>query len=199
MTDKQFAFLQRFLFLFYRHKKWIFIHWGIFGFLGLFLLLIEANLIIFNDAGIKYASYYDLTVEIKDNRVYGKLNQYIEVKHRNNHCYTAHCGFPNEGHYTLSELQFITVNGEDFIKKMCVKNSACYQNLFDEHIEAYVKKQRHYLIDEYGRIFWLLFLTSFLSFPFMPYQLEHAKQRYRKMQEDAEFIQVKIEETTIEL
>ncbi|MGC7561098.1 hypothetical protein [Pasteurella sp. PK-2025] len=182
MPDKLFAFTHTFMRLAYQHRKKCYLFWALELATVIFFSLIDGYFVFFNDANIKYASYHHITVEIRQQRVYGKLNKYITVKQRNHHCYQAHCGLPAEGEYQLDELQFITLNGKDYIKKMCVKNSVCYQNLFDEQVEYYLTALRAQKIAQLWELIWILIVCNVLFYPLMLYTFERHQQE-AKMQE----------------
>ncbi|MGC7590894.1 hypothetical protein ACPWUF_10515 [Bisgaard Taxon 46] len=182
MPDKYFAVAHHFMRLAHFHRKTFYIFWAVELAVFIFVSLLDGYFIFFNDANIKYSSYHNINVEIRQHRVYGKLNKYLTVKQRNNQCYQEQCGLPSEGHYMLDELQFITLNGEDYIKKMCVRNSSCYQNLFDEQIESYLIASRQQKIDEIIHMLWLFIILNSLFYPLMLYAVE----RQRKEEEMSE-------------
>ena len=67
----------------------------------------------------------------------GKLNQFITIKqrHKNKYCYVPYCGFPKEGNYHLSHIEFIDIDGDVFILKSCLNKEECFYNISDSFIE----------------------------------------------------------------
>ena len=54
--------------------------------IGIFIATVQyLNLYLYfnKDSYGEYKSYYNITVEIKDGRINGKLNKYIEIKNKN--------------------------------------------------------------------------------------------------------------------
>lgn len=181
MPDKYFLFAHHFMQLAYFHRKKFYIFWSI-GFItivliNLLFLFLTTPFTFSGDFNIKYSSYHNIEVEIKQHRVYGKLNKYITVAQRNNQCYREHCGFPSEGNYMLDELQFITLSGNDYIKKMCVRNSLCYHNLYEDQLESYLIKIYKEQIDQTIYMLWVFICINILFYPAILYAIEHQRKK----------------------
>lgn len=138
--------------------------------IDLFILLIPLAIIMFTsgasyvkmyfnkDIYDKYASYYNVLVEIKDNYINGKLNKYISIKHKNNICYAENCGFAQEGEYKLASIQFYEIDGKAFVFKSCLlESNLCFYNISEDFINGVKeRKQEEFLSDI--RIYLILFL-----------------------------------------
>ncbi|UEA16585.1 hypothetical protein K7G92_001862 [Pasteurella canis] len=182
MTDKQFAFLQRFLFLFYRHIGGLrYVSYILVSIMIILFWLSDLPFLLWNGKKIKYDVYQNIEVSIQDHRVYGKLNEHINIQQRNNRCYKENCGLFVEGHYKLSELQFVNIHGDNFIKRLCVENSACYDNLFDEQIEQYWQALHEQAIQHFINNLLIMLPATLFSLPFLIFYLEaYMRMRIRR-------------------
>ena len=95
------------------------------------------NLYFNKDSYGEYQSYYNIAVEIKDGRINGKLNKYIEIKNKNNICYIENCGFPHEGEFRLSSIKFWVVGKAIYVFESCINDEKdCFYNIPNESIYA---------------------------------------------------------------
>ena len=95
------------------------------------------NLYFNKDSYGEYQSYYNIAVEIKDGRINGKLNKYIEIKNKNNICYIENCGFPHEGEFRLSSIKFWVVGKAIYVFESCINDEKdCFYNITNESIYA---------------------------------------------------------------
>ena len=95
------------------------------------------NLYFNKDSYGEYQSYYNIAVEIKDGRINGKLNKYIEIKNKNNICYIENCGFPHEGEFRLSSIKFWVVGKAIYVFESCINEEKdCFYNIPNESIYA---------------------------------------------------------------
>ena len=95
------------------------------------------NLYFNKDSYGEYQSYYNIAVEIKDGRINGKLNKYIEIKNKNNMCYIENCGFPHEGEFRLSSIKFWMVGKVIYVFESCINEEKdCFYNITNEFIHA---------------------------------------------------------------
>lgn len=112
---------------------------------------------LYSGVPTKYSSYQNVNVEVKEETMDGKLNQYISIRHRNKYCYVLYCGFPKEGLYHLSSIEFINIDGDDFILKSCLNKEECFYNISASFIEdkkkAIVKELREFTCFCYFMIF----------------------------------------------
>ena len=87
-----------------------------------FILIVFYSYLSSNqDSYGEYKSYYNIAVEIKDGRINGKLNKYIDLKYKNNICYIENCGFPHEGEFRLSSIKFWVVGKAIYVFDSCIK------------------------------------------------------------------------------
>ena len=89
---------------------------------------------LYNGVPIKYSSYQNVNVEVKEATMEGKLNQHISIRHRNKYCYVLYCGFPKEGFYHLSDIEFIDIDGDVFIFKSSLSKGESLYNISDKFI-----------------------------------------------------------------
>lgn len=90
----------------------------------------------------KYTSYHNISIEIKEGEMSGKLNKYISIKNNNNICYAKNCGFPKEGVYQLSSVHFYEIDKEVYIFKSCINGDEyCFYNITDDLIH-YLKERK---------------------------------------------------------
>ena len=100
-------------------------------------IVLYLNLYFNKDSYGEYKSYYNITVEIKDGRINGKLNKYIEIKNKNNMCYIENCGFPHEGEFQLSSIKFWVVGKAIYVFESCINEEKdCFYNITNEFIHA---------------------------------------------------------------
>ena len=106
--------------------------------IGIFIATAQYLNLYFNkDSYGEYKSYYNITVEIKDGRINGKLNKYIEIKNKNNMCYIENCGFPHEGEFQLSSIQIWEKGRRKYIFKSCINEEKdCFYNVTNEFIHT---------------------------------------------------------------
>ena len=106
--------------------------------MGIFIsIVLYLNLYFNKDSYGEYKSYYNITVEIKDGRINGKLNKYIEIKNKNNMCYIENCGFPHEGEFQLSSIQIWEKGRRKYIFKICINEEKdCFYNVTNEFIHT---------------------------------------------------------------
>ena len=108
--------------------------------LSLFALYLTFSYLRALRSGIptEYSSYQNVQVQVQEATMNGKLNQYITIKqrHKNKYCYVPYCGFPKEGHYHLSHIEFIDIDGDVFILKSCLNKEECFYNIS----ESFIKK-----------------------------------------------------------
>ena len=85
----------------------------------------------------EYSSYQNVQVQVQETTMNGKLNQVITIKqrHKTKYCYVPYCGFPKEGNYHLSHIEFIDIDGDVFILKSCLNKEECFYNISDSFIE----------------------------------------------------------------
>ena len=101
------------------------------------LIVFYSNLSSNKDSYGEYKSYYNIAVEIKDGRINGKLNKYIEIKNKNNMCYIENCGFPHEGEFRLSSIKFWVVGKAIYVFESCINEEKdCFYNITNEFIHA---------------------------------------------------------------
>lgn len=104
------------------------------------------NLYFNKDSYGEYQSYYNIAVEIKDGRINGKLNKYIEIKNKNNICYIENCGFPHEGEFRLSSIKFWVVGKAIYVFESCINEEKdCFYNITNEFIHALKEEEMHSL------------------------------------------------------
>ena len=89
---------------------------------------------LYSGVPTEYSSYQNVNVEVKEATMEGKLNQHISIRHRNKYCYVLYCGFPKEGFYHLSDIEFIDIDGDVFIFKSCLSKGECFYNISDYFI-----------------------------------------------------------------
>ena len=96
-----------------------------------FILIVFYSYLSSNqDSYGEYKSYYNIVVEIKDGRINGKLNKYIDLKYKNNICYIENCGFPHEGEFQLSSIQIWEKGRRKYIFKICIdEEKYCFYNI----------------------------------------------------------------------
>ena len=100
------------------------------------LIVFYSNLSSKQDRYGEYKSYYNIAVEIKDGRINGKLNKYIDLKYKNNICYIENCGFPHEGEFQLSSIQ-IWEGWRKYVFKICINEEKdCFYNITNEFIHT---------------------------------------------------------------
>ena len=106
--------------------------------IGIFIATAQYLNLYFNkDSYGEYQSYYNIAVEIKDGRINGKLNKYIEIKNKNNICYIENCGFPHEGEFRLSSIKFWVVGKAIYVFESCINEEKdCFYNIPNESIYA---------------------------------------------------------------
>ena len=101
------------------------------------LIVFYSNLSSNKDSYGEYKSYYNIAVEIKDGRINGKLNKYIDLKYKNNICYIENCGFPHEGEFRLSSIQIWEKGRRKYIFKSCINEEKdCFYNITNEFIHT---------------------------------------------------------------
>ena len=101
------------------------------------LIVFYSNLSSNKDSYGEYKSYYNIAVEIKDGRINGKLNKYIDLKNKNNICYIENCGFPHEGEFQLSSIQIWEKGRRKYIFKICINEEKdCFYNITNEFIHT---------------------------------------------------------------
>ena len=101
------------------------------------LIVFYSNLSSKQDRYGEYKSYYNIAVEIKDRRINGKLNKYIDLKYKNNICYIENCGFPHEGEFQLSSIQIWEKGRRKYIFKICINEEKdCFYNITNEFIHT---------------------------------------------------------------
>ena len=101
------------------------------------LIVFYSNLSSKQDRYGEYKSYYNIAVEIKDRRINGKLNKYIDLKYKNNICYIENCGFPHEGEFQLSSIQIWEKGRRKYIFKSCINEEKdCFYNITNEFIHT---------------------------------------------------------------
>ena len=101
------------------------------------LIVFYSNLSSNKDSYGEYKSYYNIAVEIKDGRINGKLNKYIEIKNKNNICYIENCGFPHEGEFRLSSIKFWEVGKAIYVFESCINEEKdCFYNITNEFIHT---------------------------------------------------------------
>ena len=101
------------------------------------LIVFYSNLSSKQDRYGEYKSYYNIAVEIKDGRINGKLNKYIDLKYKNNICYIENCGFPHEGEFQLSSIQIWEKGRRKYIFKICINEEKdCFYNITNEFIHT---------------------------------------------------------------
>ena len=129
---------------------------------------------LYNGVPIKYSSYQNVNVEVKEETMDGKLNQYITIKqrHKNKYCYVSHCGFPKEGHYHLSYIEFIDIDGDVFILKSCLNKEKCFYNVSD----SFIKKVKEDRIQGLKEIIYAIYFTIFVSFIM---GMDNAREKYK--------------------
>ena len=104
------------------------------------------NLYFNKDSYGEYQSYYNIAVEIKDGRINGKLNKYIEIKNKNNICYIENCGFPHEGEFRLSSIKFWVVGKAIYVFESCINDEKdCFYNITNESIYALKEQEMNSL------------------------------------------------------
>ena len=103
-----------------------------------FILIVFYSYLSSNqDSYGEYKSYYNIAVEIKDGRINGKLNKYIDLKYKNNICYIENCGFPHEGEFQLSSIQIWEKGRRKYIFKSCINEEKdCFYNVTNEFIHT---------------------------------------------------------------
>ena len=100
-------------------------------------IVLYLNLYFNKDSYGEYKSYYNIAVEIKDGRINGKLNKYIEIKNKNNMCYIENCGFPHEGEFRLSSIKFWVVGKAIYVFESCINEEKdCFYNITNEFIHT---------------------------------------------------------------
>ena len=119
----------------------------------------------------EYKSYYNIVVEIKDGRINGKLNKYIEIKNKNNMCYIENCGFPHEGEFRLSSIKFWVVGKAIYVFESCINEEKdCFYNIPNESIYA-LKEQEMNNLEDVIKILWgclfLFFLWEWLDIKYI--------------------------------
>ena len=101
------------------------------------LIVFYSNLSSNKDSYGEYKSYYNIAVEIKDGRINGKLNKYIDLKYKNNICYIENCGFPHEGKFQLSSIKIWEKGRRKYIFKSCINEEKdCFYNITNEFIHT---------------------------------------------------------------
>ena len=117
--------------------------------IGIFIATVQyLNLYLYfnKDSYGEYKSYYNITVEIKDGRINGKLNKYIEIKNKNNMCYIENCGFPHEGEFQLSSIKFWEEGKTVYVFESCINEEKdCFYNITNESIYALKEEEMNSL------------------------------------------------------
>ena len=109
-------------------------------------IVLYLNLYFNKDSYGEYKSYYNITVEIKDGRINGKLNKYIEIKNKNNICYIENCGFPHEGEFRLSSIKFWEEGKTVYVFESCINDEKdCFYNITNESIYALKEEEMNNL------------------------------------------------------
>ena len=132
--------------------------------MGIFIsIVLYLNLYFNKDSYGEYKSYYNITVEIKDGRINGKLNKYIEIKNKNNMCYIENCGFPHEGEFQLSSIQIWEKGRRKYIFKSCINEEKdCFYNVTNEFIHTLKEEELNRLENTIkGSLSGVLFLFLF--------------------------------------
>ena len=129
---------------------------------------------LYSGVPTEYSSYQNVNVEVKEETMDGKLNQYITIKqrHKNKYCYVSHCGFPKEGHYHLSYIEFIDIDGDVFILKSCLNKEKCFYNVSD----SFIKKVKEDRIQGLKEIIYAIYFTIFVSFIM---GMDNAREKYK--------------------
>ena len=101
------------------------------------LIVFYSNLSSKQDRYGEYKSYYNIAVEIKDGRINGKLNKYIDLKYKNNICYIENCEFPHEGEFRLSSIHIWEESWRKYVFKICINEEKdCFYNITNEFIHT---------------------------------------------------------------
>ena len=126
-------------------------------------IVLYLNLYFNKDSYGEYKSYYNITVEIKDGRINGKLNKYIEIKNKNNMCYIENCGFPHEGEFRLSSIKFWEVGKAIYVFESCINEEKdCFYNITNEFIHTLKEEELNNLENTIkGSLSGVLFLFLF--------------------------------------
>ena len=130
------------------------------------LIVFYSNLSSKQDRYGEYKSYYNIAVEIKDGRINGKLNKYIEIKNKNNMCYIENCGFPHEGEFWLSSIKFWEVGKAIYVFESCINEEKdCFYNITNEFIHALKEEELNSLEDDIKDL-WVVW-CSFILFKWL--------------------------------
>ena len=155
--------------------------------IGIFIATVQyLNLYLYfnKDSYGEYKSYYNITVEIKDGRINGKLNKYIEIKNKNNMCYIENCGFPHEGEFRLSSIKFWVVGKAIYVFESCINEEKdCFYNIPNESIYA-LKEEEMNTLEDVIKIFWgclfLFFLWEWLDIKYIRKFVIISEWKWRK-------------------
>ena len=147
-------------------------------------IVLYLNLYFNKDSYGEYKSYYNITVEIKDGRINGKLNKYIEIKNKNNMCYIENCGFPHEGEFRLSSIKFWVVGKAIYVFESCINEEKdCFYNIPNESIYA-LKEEEMNTLEDVIKIFWgclfLFFLWEWLDIKYIRKFVIISEWKWRK-------------------
>ena len=165
--------MKRFIEKFYGRKPSYHFYAGVITcIIGIFIATAQYLNLYFNkDSYGEYKSYYNITVEIKDGRINGKLNKYIEIKNKNNMCYIENCGFPHEGEFRLSSIKFWVVGKAIYVFESCINEEKdCFYNITNEFIHT-LKEQEMNNLEDVIKILWgclfLFFLWEWLDIKYI--------------------------------
>ena len=160
--------MKRFIEKFYGRKPSYHFYAGVITcIIGIFIATAQYLNLYFNkDSYGEYQSYYNITVEIKDGRINGKLNKYIEIKNKNNMCYIENCGFPHEGEFWLSSIKFWEVGKAIYVFESCINEEKdCFYNITNEFIHALKEEELNSLEDDIKDL-WVVW-CSFILFKWL--------------------------------
>ena len=148
------------------------------------LIVFYSNLSSKQDRYGEYKSYYNIAVEIKDGRINGKLNKYIDLKYKNNICYIENCGFPHEGEFWLSSIKFWEVGKAIYVFESCINEEKdCFYNITNESIYA-LKEEEMNTLEDAVKIFWgclfLFFLWEWLDIKYIRKFVIISEWKWRK-------------------
>ena len=130
------------------------------------LIVFYSNLSSKQDRYGEYKSYYNIAVEIKDRRINGKLNKYIDLKYKNNICYIENCGFPHEGEFQLSSIHIWEEGWRKYVFKICINEEKdCFYNITNEFIHALKEEELNSLEDDIKDL-WVVW-CSFILFKWL--------------------------------
>ncbi|MGV6988398.1 hypothetical protein ACWA5Z_05300 [Testudinibacter sp. P80/BLE/0925] len=91
--------------------------------------------LVFNDYNIGYKSYSNVSTQITEKEINGRLNNHKTIRQINNKCHINYCGLPVEGRYLLSSITFIKINTAEYIYSICTEQNKCLYNIDESFIE----------------------------------------------------------------